>query len=287
MVSTRLSEAWRVRMAHHAPVVGFVRPTATKPISVTGTGCALNCAHCGRHYLAHMQPIWEATPDGARSLLISGGCDAHGRVPVQPHLAAIARLRQGRRLNWHLGLVEPSDLSGLQPLVDVVSFDIVGDAETARQVYGLDVTLDDYVKTFRLLRELAPVVPHVTIGLHGGQIRGERAALEALAAEGAERVILLVFIPTPGTRYAACAPPPLDEVAALMADARRWLPEAGLYLGCMRPHGRYRQELDELAVACGLNLIVNPTRAAERAAQAAGLSVTWGDECCALYETPR
>ncbi len=272
-----------MRMAHHAPTIALVRPTATTPISVTGAACALDCAHCGGRYLEHMHPISEAQPDGARSLLISGGCDARGRVPVHGHLEAIARLRPGRRLNWHLGLVEEADLDGLAPLVDVVSFDIVGDAETARQVYGLDATLDDYVETLRLLRGLAPVVPHVTIGLHGGQIRGERAALEALAAEGVERVILIVFIPTPGTRYADCAPPPLDEVADLLAHARCLLPQAGLYLGCMRPHGRYRQQLDELAVACGLNLIVNPTRAAERAAQAAGLTVTWGDECCALY----
>jgi lipoyl synthase len=275
-----------VRAAHHAPTIRFVRPTATTPVSVTGAGCALDCAHCGGRYLEHMQPIWEAEPDGARSLLISGGCDARGRVPVRPHLEAIARLRQERRLNWHLGLVEPADLEALRPLVDVVSFDMVGDAETARQVYGLDATLDDYVETLRLLRQLAPVVPHVTIGLLGGQIRAERAALEVLAAEGVERVILIVLIPTPGTRYAGCAPPPLDQVAALMADARCLLPQAGLYLGCMRPHGRYRQKLDELAVACGLNLIVNPTRAAEHAAANAGLSVNWGDECCALYETP-
>ncbi len=277
------AEAWRVRTAYHAPTIGFVRPTATVPISVTGQSCALDCAHCGGHYLAHMQPIWEAQPDGARSLLISGGCDARGRVPVGGHLEAIARLRPGRRLNWHLGLVEGQDLAPLRPYVDVISFDIVGDAETARQVYGLDVTLDDYIRTLRTLRGMAPVVPHVTIGLHGGQIRGEGAALRALAAEGVERVILIVFIPTPGTRYADCPPPPLDQVADLLAEARCLLPEAGLYLGCMRPHGRYRQQLDEMAVACGLNLIVNPTRAAERAAQAAELTVTWGDECCALY----
>jgi lipoyl synthase len=283
------AEAWRVRMAHHAPTITFVRPSATTPVSVTGTGCALDCAHCGGHYLEHMQPIddlkpiADGQPNGARSLLISGGCDSRGRVPVRGHLEAIASLRAGRRLNWHLGLVEADDLEGLRPLVDTISFDIVGDAATAREVYGLDVTLADYVETLRLLKGIAPVVPHITIGLHAGEIRGESEALETLAAEGVERVILIVFIPTPGTRYAACSPPALDEVADLLAYARCLLPDAGLYLGCMRPHGRYRQQIDEIAVSCGLNLIVNPTRAAEQAAQQAGLDVIWGDECCALY----
>ena len=276
-------DAWRVRMAHHDPVITFVRPSATTPVSVTGTACALDCAHCGGHYLEHMQPIDKVNPNGARSLLISGGCDARGRVPVEGHREAIAKLRPGRRLNWHLGLVEPDDLDGLAPLVDTISFDIVGDPATAREVYGLDVTLDDYVDTLRLLKQVAPVVPHVTIGLHGGEIRGEAAALQALADEGVERVILIVFIPTPGTRYAACQPPPLDPVSDLLAHARCLLPEATLYLGCMRPHGRYRQQLDVRAVEYGLNLIVNPTRAAEEAAREAGLDVIWGDECCALY----
>ena len=40
---------------------------------------------------------------------------------------------------------------------------------------------------------------------------------------------------------------------------------------------------DVLAVRAGVNAIVNPTRAGEQAVQAAGLSVLWGDECCALY----
>ena len=69
----------------------------------------------------------------------------------------------------------------------------------------------------------------------------------------------------------------------MIAYARCTLPDTWIALGCMRPHGRYRQQLDELAVRAGVNAIVNPTRAAERAAEAAGLSITLGDECCALY----
>jgi len=44
----------------------------------------------------------------------------------------------------------------------------------------------------------------------------------------------------------------------------------------------YGQALDELAVRAGLNGIVSPARAAERAAAELGLEVTWGEECCAL-----
>jgi uncharacterized radical SAM superfamily protein len=53
-------------------------------------------------------------------------------------------LRVGRRLNWHVGFIGEEELRRIAPLVDMISFDVVGDRETAREVYGLDVGLDDY-----------------------------------------------------------------------------------------------------------------------------------------------
>ncbi|MBC7235192.1 MAG: radical SAM protein [Chloroflexi bacterium] len=279
----RWARAWSVRQAWHPATIRFDRPNRTLPVSLTGATCGLDCAHCGGHYLAHMHPIWDLPAQGGvSSYLISGGCDALGRVPVTAHLTRVAELKQGHRLNWHVGLVEEKDLATIAPLVDVISFDIVGDAVTAREVYGLDVDLDDYMHTLELLERYAPVLPHLTVGLWGGRIRAEREALKALAQHGVERLILLVLIPTEGTRYADRTPPPLPEVADLFLDAREWLPRARLYLGCMRPHGLYRQALDELAVRAGFNVIVNPCQVAQRTAEALGLEIVWGDECCAL-----
>ena len=279
---SRWQEAWRVRMDHHPPLIRFDRPTKTLPVSLTGPHCALNCAHCGGYYLRHMRPIWDVRADGAASCLISGGCDAQGRVPVTRHLEKVARLRQGRRLNWHVGLVDEGELRAIVPYVDVISFDIVGDAETVREVYGLELALDDYMRTFDMLRRHARVVPHLTIGLRGGELSGERKALQALRARSVETLIFIILIPTEGTAYANCAPPQLADVLDLLLDARIKLPSTRLYLGCMRPHGVYRQAVDELAVRAGLNAVVNPSRSAERAAKELGLRIVWGDECCAL-----
>lgn len=280
--SSRWREAWHIRDLYHPPTIRFDRPTKTMPVSLTGSSCALKCAHCGGHYLRHMQPIWDVDADGAASCLISGGCDPAGRVPVTAHLQAVARLRQGRRLNWHVGLIQEEELRLIAPYVNVISFDMVGDSETAREVYGLELTLDDYLCTFDLLRRYAPVVPHLTIGLRGGRLSGERAVLKALAVRKLEALILIVLIPTAGTAFANCAPPLLAEVAELLLEARLTLPETRLLLGCMRPHGAYRQMLDELAIRAGLNGIVNPTLNAERMAAELGLQVIWGEECCAL-----
>lgn len=275
-------EARDLRQKEHGETILFTRPTATLPVSLTGAHCALDCAHCGGHYLQHMRPIEEVTPGVETSYLISGGCDVLGRVPLNGHTEALGRLHQGRRMNWHVGLSSEADLERVLPYVDVISFDMVGDRETAREVYGLEVSLSDYVATLEMLRRLRPVVPHITVGLRGGHLSGERAALRALQEMGIEHLILIVFIPTAGTRYAHCAPPDLEEVGALLAEARLALPEARLSLGCMRPMGAYRQALDMLAVRAGFNAIVNPTRAAERLAAEKGLQIVWRNECCAL-----
>ena len=175
-----LDQAWSVRIAHHPNTILLVRPSATASVSVTGTACALNCAHCGARYLEHMQPIWDLDLKAATSCLVSGGCDEHGVVPLARHAADITRLGHNYRLNLHVGLIDPDELAALDLPIDVISFDLVGDAATAREVYGLDVSLATYMAHLNALQRIAPVVPHITIGLHAGKIRGEYAAIDAL-----------------------------------------------------------------------------------------------------------
>ncbi len=265
-----------------APGIAFARPSHTLAVSLTGTRCALDCAHCGRHYLQGMASIDQANPAGKTSCLISGGCDEHGRVPVRSHLERVAELRRGRLLNWHVGMIDAEQMRAIAPLVDVISFDFLVDAETIREVYGLDYNADDYLRTYDMLRCHARVVPHLTLGLRGGQFCGEYRALDALKAVGVEALVVLVFIPTAGTRYARRLPPPVQEVSAFLTCVRSALPEVPIYLGCMRPGGRYREELDPLAVRAGVDKIVNPSGSAVATATQLGLQVRWESECCAI-----
>ncbi|MCL6429244.1 MAG: radical SAM protein [Anaerolineae bacterium] len=274
--------AWEVRQELFGRHIRFERPSATLAVSVTGKACALRCAHCNGHYLAGMRTLDDPALGRARSLLISGGCDREGRVPVLPRLEEIARLAAGRRLNWHVGLIDEATMQAIRPYAHVISFDFVGDDDTIRDVYGLDKTVSDYVACYEMLRRHACVVPHLTIGLHGGRVRGERRALDLLSSLGVEALVLIVFIPTPGTAYAGCEPPSVGEVVDLLAEARVRFPKVPVRLGCMRPGGEYREQLDPLAVEVGLNSIVNPARAAVLAAQRLGLRIEWGDECCVL-----
>ncbi|NLE76913.1 MAG: radical SAM protein [Chloroflexi bacterium] len=279
----QLAQAWAVRQAHFPPTLQASYPLDTANISLTGEHCALACAHCGGHYLAHMVPVRRALEQarGATSLLISGGCDPSGRVPVtREALAVVRELRPGRKLNWHVGLVNEEEADRIAPYVDVISFDMVGDDDTIREVYGLEARVADYVGTYQMLRRRFRVVPHVTIGLRGGKLGHERPALRLLAELAPEETVFLVLIPTLGTRYASATPPAVEAVAALLAEARRLLPRVRLGLGCMRPHGPYRAALDVLAVQAGVNGIVSPARTALQEAEQRGLQVLQTRECC-------
>jgi hypothetical protein len=271
-----------VRRAHFPDEITWSYPLDTAVLSLTGRGCALDCAHCGGHYLGGMRPIWEAEPDRSTSCLISGGCDPTGRVPVLAHLDRVRAWRQGRTMNWHVGFVSEAEVQAIAPLVDVVSFDFVGDDATIREVYGVERTVADYEATYRLLRRYVRTLPHVTIGLRGGTLGHEMPALERLQELGADGLVFLVLIPTPGTRYADRQPPSPDAVAGLLAEARLRFPDVPLYLGCMRPKGSYRDQLDPLAVRAGLNVIVSPARVAQHEASALGLAGRQIRECCVL-----
>ena len=101
-------------------------------------------------------------------------------------------------------------------------------------------------------------------------------------ADVVDGLVLLVFIPTQGTRYADRQPLPVPVVAELLAEARIRFSDVPLFLGCMRPKGRYRAEIDPLAVKAGVNVLVGPARSAREAAVGLGLRVLESRECCVL-----
>ncbi|MCL6449710.1 MAG: hypothetical protein K6T75_00220 [Acetobacteraceae bacterium] len=283
-------------MAREPGRIRAFNPRRTLAVSVTGRGCALRCRHCGGRYLKGMADLGRARrlllgPPWPRpfrpvrfwSLLVSGGSDLSGRVPLADHLGDLEVFRAlGLRLNLHTGLVGPEEAAGLGPLASAVSLDFVGSAEVAREVYGLNAGPRESIAALRALKPFARVVPHLCLGLKGGEPSAEEEALELLSCEGVEALVLLVFTPTPGTDYSGRLPPPLPRVEALFRLARELLPRAAVYLGCMRPGGGYRRELDRAAVRAGLDGVVLPAAEALEEALALGLEVSWGEECCAL-----
>jgi hypothetical protein len=281
--------------------------TATAAVSVTGTACAVRCAHCGGHYLRGMLSPAEALRLGAsgggrfgegagrperrrvRSFLVSGGCRPDGVVPLLEHEGLLEELGRAGRLNLHVGLVRTEEEArALARHAAAVSLDFTVDQETIDEVYGFrGVKASDFVRACGLLSEFVPVTPHVLVGLRGGRVRGEPEAVRVLASLGVRAVVFLVLIPTRGSRFEGVEPPPVGEVLRVLDGAREALPEASVVLGCMRPKGSYREDLDVAAVRAGVvDRVAVPTPAAVKEAERLGLRVVWSDECCVFPSGP-
>jgi len=268
--------------------------SAFPSISVTGRWCALNCEHCAGRLLEGMEPattpdklyekslkVWEV---GGAGVLISGGCLPDGSVPLDRFIPAIERVKRelGLTVVVHTGLVKEEVAEGLAKAnVDAALLDIVGDEETARRVCHVEASLRDYEKSMeRLRRHGVPFAPHVLVGLHYGELRGELRALEAIARHGPSAVIVIALIPLPGTSMEKLRPPPPGTIARVVAAARLMMPEVPLALGCARPKGLHRVELDRLALRAGVDAVAFPTQAGFDEASKLGLSHSIHPTCC-------
>lgn len=265
-------------------------------LSITGRKCALNCKHCGRRYLEHMRPCLtpdtlfttcaELAANGARGLLISGGYNNEGYVPFEPFLDAIERVKRetGLFINAHTGLV-PSWLARElgRAGIDLADFDLIGDDETIKLVLGIDRTVEDYRNSMKALKRSLPyVVPHICVGLHAGEIRGELKALEVAAEINPQSLVMLVLLPTSGTGFEHVAGPSPEAVGETIAEARLKLPETMLALGCMRPRDSRRVEFEFQALSSGIDRVELPSEQTLEAARRIGLNVRKLDMCCAV-----
>lgn len=264
-------------------------------VSITGPACALGCDHCGAKILASMLPagdparfgtlVDDLAGRGARGLLVTGGCTPTGDVPLEPFLPGLRRAADlGLKVLVHTGLVGRPLARGLREAgVAQVLLDLIGDAETVRRVYHLDRRPADYRATLEtLLAEGLTVVPHIVIGLHYGEVRGEYEALRWVAELRPAGLVLVTLSPLPGTAMGTLPPPSPDEAGRLAATARLVLADLPISLGCARPSGAARLAIERHAVDAGLNSIAYPAEETLRHAEQRGLRLRFREECCSL-----
>lgn len=263
-----------------------VYPKNTKSVSVTGTSCSQKCSHCNRKYLNNMENIDDTMQKGKRnftSALISGGMNEHNFVPVDLCTDELQEMKLwGWRLNLHTGLIDREAADKIVPFADKISFDLVIDDETIKNVYHIDKRGSDFFDIFDYLREKLTVVPHLTIGLWGGAIKGEYKVIDELVKRDIAELVFILFIPTKGTEFELNNPPELDDVEKLLMYARKKLPDCDFTLGCMRPRGKYSVAIEELCVKYGFNTIVNPSEATLEKVRNMGKNIIERNECCIL-----
>ncbi|SDE87970.1 radical SAM protein [Sporomusa acidovorans] len=265
-------------------------------ISLTGAACECRCEHCQGKLLNSMISVTEPEKlvelaknlrkQGCQGVLISGGACADGSVPLRPFAKAIEQVAAlGLAVVVHPGVLS-DDTAHLLAGANItrVALDLIGDDDTIRNVYHLPYTSADYQISLRTARHAGlKTSPHIVIGLHYGEIRGEFKALDMVAAEGADSLILVLLNPLKNTPMSNVTFPPLYAVREIFRQARKLLPDIPIALGCARPPGHYSRSVELLAIDAGFNAIAYPARETVDYASSCGYKIAYQEMCCGIF----
>jgi uncharacterized radical SAM superfamily protein len=292
----RMEEARTLTNARSGKRLNFYITSNLFPsISITGSKCSLHCKHCGSKLLERLIPCM--TPDslvstalaaeaqGAKGILITGGCDSIGKVHVPSMAPAIRTIKEhtGLRVIAHTGFITPEEARSLRDSgLDGVGFDVAGDMGTVHDVCGLDLSEQDYISSLNALSDAGIMLfPHVCVGLNAGRAGGELRALEMIQGRSVSTVVITGLMPVEGTPFSGLKPDPLDFVRVITAAVEQF-PDTPITLGCARSSGRDRELIDYLAIESGVENIAIPTRYAVEYANRNGYSTGFYGTCCGL-----
>jgi uncharacterized radical SAM superfamily protein len=266
-------------------------------ISITDEKCQLNCSHCNAKYLKQMIPLSKyrsivelsvnLEENGALGLLISGGCDIDGRVPIYNYLEELKEIKSKTSLilNLHTGLVDNKTTKLISEMgVDAISFDIICDNEIIKNVLNLNKTCKDYAKSLALFKKynLKNVFPHICLGLNKGIIKNEFKALKLLKNYNPDLIVIILFTPTKSTVFEKINTVPLNLVQRFFSLVRLMFPKTELSLGCMRPRRKIKNEIDLAALQSGFNRIVIPSKILEKYLKKKNITIKKYHGCCCI-----
>jgi uncharacterized radical SAM superfamily protein len=267
-------------------------------LSITGGKCALECDHCQGKILSTMidaqstdqlvSQCRRLAAGGNYGVLISGGCNAEGRLPWDRFLPAIATIKRETALfiSVHSGLIDDPTALRLKAVgVDQALIDVVGDDETFKSVYHLPFGVDRIEASMTALQRAAiPMVPHIVCGIHYGGMRGEKNAVAMISRFKVQQVAIVSLMTLPGTRMEKMRLPTPDAVADIIAEVRFATPQVPVSLGCARQRGNRRLEV--LAIEAGVNHLALPSEEAVEKAQSYGLDISYQETCCSVLPDP-
>jgi uncharacterized radical SAM superfamily protein len=223
---------------------------------------------------------------GCKGLLVSGGAGIDGSVPLTEFAPTMARLKRelGLKMAVHTGLVDEEMADALsEACIDSAMVDIIGSDETVREVYHLKASVADYENSLKnLVDRGVKVAPHVVVGLHYGKILGEYTALEIISRYNIAALVLVVLTPMCNTPMVEVVPPSIEEMKSIFLASRRLCPSTPILLGCARPGGKYRLQLDKLALDMGINGIAYPAEGMVQYASEKGLNPVFSEYCCSF-----
>lgn len=271
--------------------------SAWPAVSITGGDCKLQCDHCKAKILEPMigartpEDLWRVVNEqingGAQGMLLTGGSNHRNEVEYDDYYSTIRRIKDtfpDFKIAMHTALVDMDIARRMEDSgIDAAMMDVIGSQDTITQVYHLRRTVDDFEKTLEyLVSTKLKVVPHIVLGLHYGHLLGEWNALEIIQRHKPQAVVLVVVMPFYAPENRPFVTPDSKEVGRFFMDARAALPDVPLLLGCARPPGRVKVEIDSYAVMAGLNGLAHPSDGMVELAVRLERDVRVTPACCSI-----
>ncbi|MCJ7473358.1 MAG: radical SAM protein [Actinobacteria bacterium] len=278
-------------------------------ISITGQDCQLMCRHCRRELLKGMSEAGDSkklvelvkkyikrarnnrenTGNGPlKGMLISGGFDAEGKLPVNNILSGISELKSKYpflTIYIHTGFLDEDEAAALKRSgVDAVLVNLIGSQKAIREVYNLrDRTYNDYLDTIKLLKVHGlKVSPHIIIGLEDGKLSDEFRTVKDALALGVDSLVFIVLKKASRTADFISSKVPHDEIIGLVKYARELSPDVLLSFGCAKPPDSSRHLLEIELIKAGIDSMAFPAEETVRFAVENKIAHTFVEKCCAI-----
>jgi len=193
---------------------------------------------------------------GIVGVLISGGFDRSGKLPIKPFTSILRDIKRDFDLiiSVHGGLMDSTYASMLRDCgIDIVDFTLY-DPKTMRDVVGLNVDWSVILNSLESVYNYGPsyIAPHILVGSYFGKVSEEENLIRLLKDFKPYILIFLSLLPVKGTEFQNISPVGVDEFLKLFSYANNVLPGAELALGCMRVRGEYSISLEKALWSAGL-----------------------------------
>ncbi|MCX8058384.1 MAG: hypothetical protein N3A58_03085 [Spirochaetes bacterium] len=264
----------------------YIKTFKTLALSTTGEFCKLNCPHCRKHYIKKMFDISKFSEYKTNfesdlydnnyinsffnynSFLISGGMNKDLEIPIEKFENFYLFLKKNKKLiNFHTGFLKEEKFYIFR-YADAISLDLIFSNEAIKNIYKTKKTKKDYIKYLDSVINFCEkenidckIVPHITIGLNFGAPSEEKDLIKYISNYKNLKMIdkIVLNILKPNTNISFYYSPDINYSKEIIVYARSMLNKKLIFLGCMRPSGKYRKEIDKFSLIEGIDGIVNPS----------------------------
>ena len=284
-------------------------PDSFLNISITAQECELQCQHCRGELLKGMSAAADSkklvelvekyinrtrnnsknTGNGSlKGILISGGFDLEGKLPVGNILSGARELKSKYpflTIYIHTGFLDEYEAAALKNSgVDAVLVNLIGSQKAIREVYNLkDRTYGDYLNTIRLLKDHGlKVSPHIIIGLENGKLSDEFRTVKDALALGVDSLVFVILKKASRNVDFTSSKVPHNDIIRLVKYARGLSGDVLLSFGCAKPPGKNRHLLEIELIKAGIDSMAFPADETIRFAIENKIAHTFIEKCCAI-----